>query len=312
MMSYTSRLSLALDRIIRLAALLATVSNSAHAQGRIECGVVTSRLLHQPVRYCAFLPSSYDSTGPGKNPQAKDVRRYPVLYDLHGLWDNEQSLLNTGAWSLIQDLRQQHKIGEFLIVTPDAERSFYINSRDGRVRYSDFFLQEFMPTIEHKYRVRAGRKSWGITGMSMGGYGALRFAFAYPQLFSSASAHSAVLVAQPPRTPNHGRGEGSPLAEMLGALFGNPIDVAFWNENSPFVLADRNARALARLKIYFDCGSEDSFGFDQGARALGEELQTLKVQHEFHIYPGGHGVEYLLAHVATSMEFHSHAFQEAR
>ena len=53
---------------------------------------------------------------------------------------------------------------------------------------------------------------------------------------------------------------------MLGALFGNPIDVAFWNENSPFVLAKRNAAAYARLKIYFDCGSEDSFGFDQGAR----------------------------------------------
>ena len=55
-------------------------------------------------------------------------------------------LLNTGAWSLIQDLREQHKIGEFLIVTPDGGRTFYINSRDGRVRYSDFFLQEFMPS----------------------------------------------------------------------------------------------------------------------------------------------------------------------
>ena len=55
-----------------------------------------------------------------------------MLYDLHGLGDNEQSLMNTGAWSLIQDLREQHKIGEFLIVTPDGGRTFYINSRDGR------------------------------------------------------------------------------------------------------------------------------------------------------------------------------------
>jgi S-formylglutathione hydrolase FrmB len=98
---------------------------------------------------------------------------------------------------------------------------------------------------------------------------------------------------------------------MLGALFGNPIDAAFWNENSPFVLAKRNAAGIARLKIYFDCGSEDSFGFDQGARAFDQELDTLKVKHEFHIYPGGHGVEYFLAHVAAAMEFHSRAFQEA-
>ena len=312
MIRYTSRPGLALERVIGLAALLAAVCNPVHAQGRIECGVVTSRILREVVRYCAFLPSSYDATAASKDSQAKDIRRYPVLYDLHGLGDNEQSLLNTGAWSLIQDLREQHRIGEFLIVTPDGARTFYINSRDGRVRYSDFFLQEFMPGIEHRYRVRSGRNSRGITGMSMGGYGALRLAFAYPQLFSAVSAHSAALVAEAPRTSNHGTGEGSPLAGMLGALFGNPIDVAFWNENSPFVLAKRNAAEIARLKIYFDCGSEDSFGFDQGARAFDEELDTLKVKHEFHIYPGGHGVEYFLAHVAASMEFHSRAFQEAR
>lgn len=312
MISYTSRPRLALERIIGLAALLAAVCNPAHAQGRIECGVVTSRILRQPVRYCTFLPSSHDAAAAGKNPQEKDVRHYPVLYDLHGLGDNEQSLLNTGAWSLIQDLREQHKIGEFLIVTPDGAGTFYIDSRDGRMRYSDFFLQEFMPSIEHKYRVRAGRNSRGITGMSMGGYGALRFAFAYPQLFSSVSAHSAALVAQPPRASNHGTGQGSPLVGMLGGLFGNPINVAFWKENSPFALAKRNAAAIARIKIYFDCGSEDSFGFEQGARAFDEELDALKVKHEFHIYPGGHGVEYFLAHTAASMEFHSRAFQEAR
>ncbi|MGO8791982.1 MAG: alpha/beta hydrolase [Terriglobia bacterium] len=311
MMPYTSRPVPALKRIIALAALIAALCNLAHAQGRIECGVIASRILPAAVRYCAFLPSSYDSTAAGKGPQAKDAARYPVLYDLHGLGDNEQSLMNTGAWSLIQDLRGQHKIGEFLIVTPDAGRSFYIDSRDGRERYSDFFLQEFMPAIERRYRVRAGRNSRGITGMSMGGYGALRFAFADPQLFSSVSAHSAALVAEPPLPSNRGAGESSPLMGMLGALFGSPIDLGFWNKNSPFVLAGKNAAEIARLKIYFDCGSEDSYGFDQGARDLHKELDTLKVPHEFHIYPGGHGVEYFLAHLAASMEFHSRAFQAA-
>ncbi|HXW14769.1 MAG TPA: alpha/beta hydrolase-fold protein [Terriglobia bacterium] len=310
MISHTSYSGLAFKRVIGLAALLAAVCNLAQAQGRIECGEVTSRILRQVVRYCAFLPSGYDATAASQNPQAKEAPRYPVLYSLHGLGDNEQSLMNTGAWSLIQDLREQHKIGEFLIVTPDGGRSFYINSRDGRVRYSDFFLQEFIPTIERRYRVRTGRNSRGITGMSMGGYGALRLAFAYPQLFSSVSAHSAALVAEPPRASNHGPGEGPPFAGMMGALFGNPIDIAFWNENSPFVVAKRNAAAISRLGIYFDCGSEDSFGFDQGATDLHRELDTLKVKHEFHIYPGGHSAEYFLAHVAASIEFHSRAFHE--
>ncbi len=303
---------LALERAVGLAILIAAFSASAYSQGRIECGAIASKILHKSVRYCAFLPPGYDAAPAGKGPLVKDVARYPVLYDLHGLGDNEQSLMNTGVWSLIQDLREQRKIGEFLIVTPEGDQSFYINSRDGRERYSDFFLQEFMPTIERRYRVRAGRNARGITGMSMGGYGALRFAFAYPQLFSSVSAHSAALVAQPPQASNRRTREGSPLAGMLAALFGNPIDLAFWNANSPFALARKNVVGISRLKIYFDCGSEDSYGFDQGARALHEELDTLHVKHEFHIYPGGHNVEYLLAHVAASMEFHSRAFQEAR
>ena len=311
MMAPMRRRGQILQPLAGLAAVLAACG-LAHAQGRIECSAVASKTLSQPVRYCAFLPPSYDATAPAKNTAAKDARRYPVLYDLHGLGDNEQSLLNTGAWSLIQDLREQHKIGEFLIVTPDGEQSFYINSRDGRVHYSDFFIREFMPAIEHKYRLRAGREWRGVTGMSMGGYGALRFAFAYPQLFSSVSAHSAAIVAEPPAKSSRAVSSGSPLARMLGALYGDPVDLAFWNENSPFVLARKNAAAVSRLRIYFDCGSEDTYGFDQGARALHKELDALKVKHEFHIYPGVHGVEYFLTHVAASIQFHSRAFEEAK
>jgi len=297
-------------QLVGLAIVLAMLSGEARAQGRFECGAVASTILRQPVRYCVFLPPSYDTTA--AKTAGSEVRRYPVLYDLHGLGDNEQSLVNTGAWSLIQDLREQHKIGEFLIVTPDGEQTFYINSRDGRVRYSDFFIREFLPAIEHKYRVRVGRQWRGITGVSMGGYGALRFAFAYPQLFGAVSAHSAAIVAKPPGQSNRAVDAGSPLAAMLGALYGNPVDLAFWNANSPFVLAKKNAAALSRLRIYFDCGSEDSYGFDKGARALHEELDALKVKHEFHIYPGSHGVEYYLTHVAESIQFHSRAFEDAK
>ncbi len=236
-----------------------------------------------------------------------------MLYDLHGLGDNEQSLMNTGAWSLIQDLRQQHKIGEFLIVTPDGGRVFYINSRDGRERYSDFFLQEFMPAIEHKYRVRAGRNSRGITGMSMGGYGALRFAFAYPQLFSSVSAHSAALVAEPPRASNRGTGGRVSARGDAGR--------AVWKSHRPRLLECEQPLCSGQEKCRGDSPAQDLLRLRQRGqlwlrpgreRSCIEELDTLKVKHEFHIYPGGHGVEYFLAHVAASMEFHSRAFQEAR
>ncbi len=121
-----------------------------------------------------------------------------MLYFLHGLGENAQVLLTSGGWNLIQNLWEQKQIGDFLIVAPSAGRSFYINSRDGRVRYEDFFIREFLPFIESHYRIRAERRYRGISGISMGGYGALRFAFRYPELFGSVSAHSAALVAKLP------------------------------------------------------------------------------------------------------------------
>ena len=142
-----------------------------------------------PCPYCVFLPPSYDSD---------KARKFPVLYFLHGLGENAQTLLNAGGWNLIENLWEQKQIGEFLIVTPSADRSFYINSLDGKVRYEDFFIREFLPFIESHYRIQADRHDRGITGISMGGYGALRFAFRYPQLFGSVSAHSAALVAKLP------------------------------------------------------------------------------------------------------------------
>jgi S-formylglutathione hydrolase FrmB len=231
-----------------------------------------------------------------------------VLYFLHGLGDNEQTLFNTGGWTLLDDLRRQHKMGDFLIVAPEGRRSFYINSADGSVRYSDFFLQEFLPHIESKYRIRPGRAGRAISGISMGGYGALRFAFAHPELFSAASAQSAALITESPRMLDSASNTGAPLAGVLAPVFGKPIIVAHWNENSPFLLAKRNAPALRKMSIYFNCGQDDNYGFEKGAAALHEELQKEGVKHEYHAYPGDHSLTYFLSHFAEVMEFHSRAF----
>jgi S-formylglutathione hydrolase FrmB len=292
-------------------ALLAAASPAVWAQGRIECSTVSSKILKASVRYCAFLPPSYDAAAPARGAPAASARRYPVVYYLHGLGDSERSLLDSGGWNLVQDLREQNRIGDFLIVTPEGDRTFYINSHDGRVRYSDFFLQEFVPAMEHRYRIRAGRSWRGIMGISMGGYGALRIAFANPQSFASVSAHSAALMPESPENLNVAVQSGFRGASLLGDVFGNPIDVAFWRQNSPLVLARKNAAAVARLKIYFDCGAEDDYGFDRGAKALHEQLVEENIRHEFHLYPGNHSLVYFLQHIGASFEFHWRGFAGA-
>jgi putative tributyrin esterase len=273
-------------------------SPSAGAAARAECRSVHSKILGRAVPYCIFLPPSYD---------ADAARRYPVLYFLHGLGENDQILLNAGGWNLIQDLWEQKSIGEFLIAAPSAGRTFFINSRDDKVRYQDFFIREFLPFIEGHYRIRAERRTRGLEGISMGGYGALRFAFLYPRLFGSVSVHSAALVAKLPPHIEVSSPQEEMLARVMGSAFGVPFDRRYWDRNNPFTIV-RERNRPAGLKIYFDCGTGDRFGFNVGAQALHELLTSKGIPHEFHLYPGGHDWMYFAEHFPASLEFESRAF----
>jgi len=287
-----------------LSALLGFLSVShLAAQSRIDCSALNSHILKRAVRYCVYLPAGYDAAA-----NARPARRYPVLYFLHGLGDNEQTLFNSGGWTLLDDLRAHQKIGDFLIIAPEGRRSFYINSADGAERYSDFFLQEFLPHIEHAYRIRPGRAGRAISGISMGGYGALRFAFAHPELFSAVSAQSAALITESPQELDAASQTGAPLGGVLAAVFGKPINVAHWNANSAFVLAKRNAASLRMLAIYFNCGQDDNYGFEKGAARLHDQLDKEGIKHEYHAYAGDHSFTYFLSHFAEVMEFHSRQF----
>ena len=286
----------AIRSILALLVGLVLLAPRATAAGRAECRSAPSSILGRKVAYCVLLPPSYD---------AEKTRRYPVLYFLHGLGENEQVLPNSGAWNLIQDLWEQRRIGEFLIVTPDAGRSFYINSRDGRVRYEDFFIREFLPLMESRYRIRADREHRGVSGVSMGGYGSLRFGLRYPLFFGSLSAHSAALIEKLPRAELGTPGEHA-LSIALGA-FGTPFDRAFWDRNSPFTLVRTTSRPVG-MKIYFDCGTEDEYGFNVGAEAFHSLLLSRGIEHEFHLYPGGHDEAYVAQHLPASLAFHSRAF----
>ena len=270
------------------------------ASPRIECRSVSSKLLNRKVQFCALLPPSYDSS---------KTRRYPVLYFLHGLGQNEQAMIDSGGWNLTQDMWEQTQLGEFLIVAPDGDRSFFINSRDGKRPYEDFFVGEFIPFVESHYRVREGKRSRGIAGISMGGYGALHLALRHPDLFGSASANSAALIENVPKA-NVGASGQAVLSQALGNAFGNPFDRAFWDRNSPFTLV-RESPPPEDLRIYFDCGTEDDFGFNRGAQAFHDLLLARHVPHEFHLYPGGHDLDYFADHLPASLEFQSKALDAA-
>jgi S-formylglutathione hydrolase FrmB len=283
-----------------LALLTVALAPAAHAQVRAECRSVPSKTLGHPVKYCAFLPPSYD---------ANTAAKFPVLYYLHGLGGNEQLLLRAGGMNILQDLVDQKKIGEFIVIAPDGGRSFYINSKDGKVHYEDFFMREFLPAMESRYRIKPGRANRGITGMSMGGYGALRFGFKYANEFGSVSAHSPALTDKLPEVEISDE-QAERISTEVGGTFGDPIDRGFWQRQNPFTIVKSMPRPTD-LAIYFDCGTDDDFGFYKGAQEFHDLLVAKKIPHEFHLYPGGHDWDYFSRHFPASLAFHSHAFDQA-
>jgi S-formylglutathione hydrolase FrmB len=291
------KISTRLGNFVCLACLSFLLVQSAFAAptARIECKSLPSKILARPVNYCTVLPPSY---------HADKTRKFPVLYFFHGLGDNEQMFVHGGTFNLVQDLWERKQIGEFLIVTPEAGATFYINSHSGKVRYEDFLVREFLPGIEARYRVKAGRSNRGVSGVSMGGFGALHLSFRHPELFAAVSAQSPALMTEIPAVArNAGNGMRS---RVLGETFGSPPDPAFWERNSPITLAKK--ANLAGLKIYFDCGDRDDYGFEEGAKALDNVLTSRRIPHEAHIYPGRHDWQYFAEHLPDSLQFQSHAF----
>ena len=120
-----------------LAAICLMALVPALAQGRAECATVKSTVLERPVRYCAYLPASFDTD---------KARRFPVVYYLHGLGDNEQSLLNMGGWDLIEELRRTAKLGDL---------------RKSRVMFPEYFscpIEKTFTRLGHDHAARRPRK----------------------------------------------------------------------------------------------------------------------------------------------------------
>jgi enterochelin esterase-like enzyme len=150
----------------------------------IEQSTVSSSVMHRAVKYSLYLPPGYEA----------DQRTYPVVYLLHGFTDDHTGWLQFGEINRYADKAiAEGTIPPMIIVMPNADSSFYINSYDNKEKYEDFFIKEFMPTIEKRYRIKAKKQYRGVAGLSMGGYGTLIYALKYPELFAAAAPFSAAV-----------------------------------------------------------------------------------------------------------------------
>ena len=153
------------------------------AQGRVDTIAVYSPSMKKTLKAAISFPAGYEN---GES-------RYPVVYLLHGgsgaFSDWHQKVTEKG---IVNQLAEEHKV---LIVTPGVgPASYYYDSPLlDSVRYETYMIQELIPFIDKNYRTLAQKESRAITGLSMGGHGAITLAAKHPSLFIAAGSMSGVM-----------------------------------------------------------------------------------------------------------------------
>jgi enterochelin esterase family protein len=257
----------------------------APAAAEVHHGSFVSASLERDVPYLVDLPSAY---GEGT--------RYPVIYFLHGLFEDYDFWERRELTAVLRELRSRRDLADFVVVTVSGKNSFFVNSSMGR--YEDLVTLDLIPYIESHYDVLPGAEHRALAGISMGGYAALRIAFEYPKLFAAVATHSAMLLQQ---VPSAAAGAGEWHMRAFGRVFGEPIDPKSWAAADPLVWAEQADAPTPGL--YFDCGEQDRYGLARGNQALHAILERRGIPHEFALRPGDHGYEFVRSGLERSLGF---------
>ncbi|AKQ47414.1 esterase [Rufibacter radiotolerans] len=286
-------------KILPILFLLISWQASAQLGTLRESLSAKSKILGKEVEYSVYLPADYE----GSN------RRYPVLYLLHGYSDDETGWTQFGEAHLIAGrMMQTGEIPPMIIVMPDAGVTWYINTHDRKERYEDFFIKEFIPHVDGKFRTRNTKEFRAIAGLSMGGYGSLIMALKHPQLFAAASPLSAAVWTD----ESFKSMEQNSFNRFFGSIFGPDLKGegrlnAHWNQNSVLKLVETTPLdSLKKVRFYIDCGDDDFL--IKGNMALHTAMLDKKLPHEFRVRDGGHTWAYWRTALPEVLRFVGESF----
>ncbi|RYU96669.1 alpha/beta hydrolase [Emticicia agri] len=283
--------------------LLLLVSMAGFAQQGIvkESLKLKSSTLGKDVKYTIYLPADYE----------KNNRLYPVLYLLHGYTDDETGWTQFGQTPEIADKTiNSGDAPPMIIVMPDAGVTWYMNTFDGKTKFEDFFIKEFIPYIETTYRVRSKKEFRAVAGLSMGGLGTLLYATKHPDMFTAAAPLSAAVWTDDEII--NGNQNQDQWNYVFGDLYGKNLKgkerlSEHYYKNAPIKIVETaNAEELKKVKFYIDCGDDDFL--IKGNMALHAMMIDKKIPHEFRVRDGGHTWSYWRTALPEVLKFVGDSF----
>ena len=261
---------------------------------------------HSPTRdlphggtYSVFLPPSY----------AAGTRRYPVLYFLHDVYGDDRVLFKNGVIARLDAGMRAGTLGEFILVCPEGDGGWFSNSHDGRRRYEDWIAGDLPREIESLYRVRPGAGSRGITGISMGGYGAVKIALHHPESYGAVSGLSAAVI---PMAWDDVENVFFIARWQLHRVFGSsPTDNSL-AENDVWRMVEARGRWTVPFDVFLLAGTEDKYRLDHVAVQYADFLNRHGIRATARLEPGIHDWPYWRDAFLEIARWHASRFAAAR
>lgn len=221
------------------------------------------------------LPADYAHTG-----------AYPTVYLLNGHGGDHNT------WSTITNIDSLATVYQVIIVCPAGLNSWYWDSPvDPTMQMESYVVEDLVPWVDSAFATAATWRQRAITGLSMGGHGALWLAIRHPDIFGNAGSTSGGVDFTPwPKGWN--------IPDRLGDY---ATHTNSWEEHT----VKWAARELSpgTLNIIIDCGTEDFFlGVND---ALHRQLENQGVEHTYVTYPGAHTPAYWRRSILPQMQFFS-------
>lgn len=267
----------------RLLFLIAIALGTNSFAARVDTVSTYSAAMKKAIPAIVVTPDAYDA-----------ARSYPVIYLLHGYSGDCYNWMKI-AGDIIRETADRNQV---IVVSPDGGYSswYFDVPNDPDYQYETYVGRELIAQIDSLYSTRAHSSGRAITGLSMGGHGALYLAFRHPDVFGIAGSTSGGVDFRPfPLNWD--------LPKRLGSYAEHPEN---WENQT--VINNLHRITPNRPKIIVDCGTEDFF-YTVNLR-LHEKLLENNLPHDYISRPGKHDAAYWKTAIQHQLLFMTEAFKE--
>lgn len=238
---------------------------------RVSFHTFESKAVKGKVSYHLYRPACYDQD---------KLQKLPVVYWLHGSGGGLSGIPKIANY--FNEAIESGKAPPCLVVFVNGlVEGMYVNWKDGSAPLETLIIQDLLPHVDSSYRTIPAREARILDGFSMGGYGAARLGFKYPELFRTVSIMGAgPLQAELIKAPRASRQRA---LDILKKVYGG--DQEYFKSSSPRRLAEENKEVLAKGSLIRQvCGDKDETFANN--REFHEVLERLKIPHTWKVLNG--------------------------